>query len=157
MRYSDQFRITVAPPAEMIRRRLRRRRIRLATVAGAAAAMLTAGAVAAVAAILPAGHLARPPVARHRAAASPLGWLPAGRQLPASSSPQAWPFVVWLPTQGENFGRHAEVTDWVTGAALGVYPPNQKQRQYVSNFTFPACKNKGYLQVFPVQPGIGVP
>ncbi len=123
MRYSDQFRITVAPPAEMIRRRLRRRRIRLATVAGAAAAMLTAGAVAAVAAILPGGHLARPPVSRHRAAASPLGWLPAGRQLPASSSPQAWPFVVWLPGRGKNHGLHADVTDWVTGAALGQISP----------------------------------
>jgi hypothetical protein len=45
----------------------------------------------------------------------------------------------------------------VTGAVLGVYPPNQRERQYVMNFTFPACKNKAYLQVFPVQPGIGVP
>jgi Protein of unknown function (DUF4232) len=45
----------------------------------------------------------------------------------------------------------------VTGVGLGVYPPNQKQRQYVMNFTFPACKNKAYLQVFPVQSGIGVP
>jgi hypothetical protein len=45
----------------------------------------------------------------------------------------------------------------VTGAGLGVYPPGQKQRQYVMNFTFPACTNKAYLQVYPVQPGIGVP
>lgn len=85
--------------------------------------MLTAGAVAAVAAILPAGHLARPPAAQHQAARSPLGWVPAGPQLPASSSPQAWPFVVWLPGQGNNHGVHANVTDWVTGASLGQISP----------------------------------
>lgn len=123
MRYSDQFRITVAPPAEVIRQRMRRRRIRLAAVTAGAAAMLTAGAATA-AAILPAGHLARPPAARHRATPSPLGWIPAGAQLPASSSPQAWPFVVWLPGQGNNHGAHADVTDWVSGASLGqVSPP----------------------------------
>jgi hypothetical protein len=44
-----------------------------------------------------------------------------------------------------------------TGAGLAVYPPNQRQRQLVLNFTFPACKNKAYMSVLPVQPGIGVP
>ena len=98
--YSDQFRATAAPPAKTIRRRMRRRRIRLAAVTGGAATMLTAGAVFAVAAILPAAHLARPSAVQHRAAPSPLGWVPAGPQLPANSSPQAWPFVVWLPARG---------------------------------------------------------
>jgi Protein of unknown function (DUF4232) len=70
-------------------------------------------------------------------------------------------------TVGKNQTVHAtlEITNYgfipgckqVTGAGLGVYPPNQKQRQYVTNFTFPACKNKAYLRVYPVQPGIGVP
>jgi hypothetical protein len=70
-------------------------------------------------------------------------------------------------TVGKNQTVHAllDITNYgfipgckqVTGGGLGVYPPNQKLRQYVFNFTFPACKNKAYLQVFPVQPGIGVP
>jgi hypothetical protein len=55
-----------------------------------------------------------------------------------------------------NYGFIAGCTQ-VTGAGLGVYPPNQKLRQYVMNFTFPACKNKAYLQIYPVTPGIGVP
>jgi len=102
---------------------MRRRRIRLAAVTGGAATMLTVGAVVAVAAILPAGHLGKPSGTRHRAAPSPLGWVPAGPQLPANSSPQAWPFVVWLPGQGNNHGVHAQVTDWVTGASLGQISP----------------------------------
>ena len=127
VRYSDQFRITVAPPAEAIRQRLRRRRVRLAAVTGGAATMLTACAVVAVAAILPAGHLAGPSAAQHGAAPSPLGWVPAGRQLPARSSPQEWPYVVWLPGQGHNHGVHADVTDWVTGASLGqISPPGRR-------------------------------
>jgi uncharacterized protein DUF4232 len=44
-----------------------------------------------------------------------------------------------------------------TGAALGVYPPNQRQRQFVFNFTFPVCKNKAYMAIMPVTSGIGVP
>jgi hypothetical protein len=127
VRYSDQFRATAAPPAEAIRRRLRRRRIRLAAVTGGVAAMLAVGAVAAVAAILPAGHLTRPSVVQHDAAPSPLGWVPAGRLLPASSSPQEWPYVVWLPGEGHNHGVHANVTDWVTGASLGqISPPGRR-------------------------------
>jgi hypothetical protein len=43
------------------------------------------------------------------------------------------------------------------GAGLQVYPPNQKDSQFVFNFTFPACRNKVYMHVFPVAPGIGVP
>jgi hypothetical protein len=44
-----------------------------------------------------------------------------------------------------------------TGAGLGVYPPNQRAEQQIGNFTFPACKSKVYLHVYPVQAGIGVP
>jgi hypothetical protein len=44
-----------------------------------------------------------------------------------------------------------------TGAALRVYPPGQKLRQVVFNFTFPVCTNKAYLGILPVSPGIGVP
>jgi hypothetical protein len=44
-----------------------------------------------------------------------------------------------------------------TGAALGVYPPGQRLRQFVFNFTFPVCTNKVYLSVLPVRSGIGVP
>jgi len=102
---------------------MRRRRIRLAVVTGGAVAMLTVGAVVAVAAILPGGHLPGPSTGRHRVAKSPLGWVPAARQLPASSSPQAWPFVVWLPGRGNNHGVHADVTNWVTGASLGQISP----------------------------------
>jgi hypothetical protein len=123
VRYSDQFRTAVAPSPGVIRRRLRRRRIRLGIMAGATATMLTAGAVAAVAAMLPAGHLGTPPTSQHGSAASPLGWLPAGPQLPASSRPEAWPYVVSLPGQGHSHGVHADVTDWLTGASLGQISP----------------------------------
>lgn len=44
-----------------------------------------------------------------------------------------------------------------TGAGLKVYPPNQRGFQFVFNFTFPACKNKVFMHVYPVVPGIGVP
>jgi len=40
---------------------------------------------------------------------------------------------------------------------LKVYPPNEKSKQYVLNFSFTACKNKPFLWVDPVTPGIGVP
>lgn len=43
------------------------------------------------------------------------------------------------------------------GAGLQVYPPNQKQRQIVPDFSFQACTNKVYLHVYPVTAGIGVP
>jgi hypothetical protein len=43
------------------------------------------------------------------------------------------------------------------GVGLKVFPPNQTQKQFVFNFLFSGCKNKKYLQVFPVTPGIGVP
>jgi hypothetical protein len=126
LRYSDQFGATAAPPAQAIRRRMRRRRIRLAAVTSGAATMIAVGAVVAVvavAAIPPSGHLARPSAAEHQAATSPLGWVRAGPQLAAGSSPQAWPFVVWLPGQGKNHGAHADVTDWVTGAPVGQISP----------------------------------
>ncbi len=38
-----------------------------------------------------------------------------------------------------------------------VYPPNQKSAQFISNFNFSVCKNKVYMHVYPVQPGVGVP
>jgi hypothetical protein len=44
-----------------------------------------------------------------------------------------------------------------TARALGVYPPNQRQKQVVASFSFPACTNKVYMHVYPVTPGIGVP
>jgi Domain of unknown function (DUF4232) len=44
-----------------------------------------------------------------------------------------------------------------TGAALGVYPPGQRLRQFVFNFTFPVCENKVYMGIMPVRSGIGVP
>jgi len=40
---------------------------------------------------------------------------------------------------------------------LKVYPPNEKSRMLVLNFSFTACKNKPFLRVYPVAPGIGVP
>jgi hypothetical protein len=44
-----------------------------------------------------------------------------------------------------------------TGSALGVIPPSAKRQQVVSDFSFPACTNKVYMRVYPVQAGIGVP
>jgi hypothetical protein len=44
-----------------------------------------------------------------------------------------------------------------TGSALGVIPPNARRQQVIGDFSFPACTNKVYMRVYPVQPGIGVP
>jgi Protein of unknown function (DUF4232) len=44
-----------------------------------------------------------------------------------------------------------------TGAGLAIIPPGVNEEQFVFNFTFPACKNKVYMHLYPVQPGIGVP
>jgi hypothetical protein len=44
-----------------------------------------------------------------------------------------------------------------TGAGLKVYPPNQASFQFVFNFSFPVCRNKVFMHVYPVKPGIGVP
>jgi Protein of unknown function (DUF4232) len=44
-----------------------------------------------------------------------------------------------------------------TGAGLKVFPPNQRGFQFVFNFSFPVCKNKIFMHVYPVTPGIGVP
>jgi Protein of unknown function (DUF4232) len=44
-----------------------------------------------------------------------------------------------------------------TGAGLAITTPGVNDRQFVFNFTFPACKNKAYMRLYPVQPGIGVP
>lgn len=44
-----------------------------------------------------------------------------------------------------------------TGGGLSVYPPGQTEKQGIFNFTFPVCKNKVYMHVYPVQAGIGVP
>jgi Protein of unknown function (DUF4232) len=38
-----------------------------------------------------------------------------------------------------------------------VYPPNQKTKQFISDFSFSVCKNKVYMHVYPVQSGVGVP
>jgi hypothetical protein len=40
---------------------------------------------------------------------------------------------------------------------LKVYPPNEKSGQLALNFSFTACKNKPFLKVYPVTPGVGVP
>ncbi len=40
---------------------------------------------------------------------------------------------------------------------LQVYPPNETRNQFVTSFTFTACKSKVYLHVGPVESGIGVP
>jgi len=40
---------------------------------------------------------------------------------------------------------------------LKVYPPNEKGKQLVLDFTFSVCKNKPDLRIYPVTPGIGVP
>ena len=45
----------------------------------------------------------------------------------------------------------------VTGGGLAVYPPGQAHRQLVGSFYFSGCRNKVYMHVGPVQPGIGVP
>jgi hypothetical protein len=42
-------------------------------------------------------------------------------------------------------------------AGLRVFPPNQTQQQFVFHFSFTGCKNKAYLLIDPVTPGIGVP
>lgn len=44
-----------------------------------------------------------------------------------------------------------------TAFGLAVYPPNQTAKQFVESFTFSACKNKVFMNVYPVAPGIGVP
>jgi hypothetical protein len=42
-------------------------------------------------------------------------------------------------------------------AGIAVYAPNQTERQVVTNFSFSLCRNKVYMHVYPVTPGIGVP
>jgi hypothetical protein len=118
MGYSRQFEPAAVPPADVIQSRLRRRRIKLAAVTGSAAAMLAVSAVAAAAVIGPAAN----PTGPHRAAVSPLGWLPAGRELPAHAGPQAAPYVVTLGL-GRTRGRIAAVHDWRTGKFLGQLRP----------------------------------
>jgi hypothetical protein len=44
-----------------------------------------------------------------------------------------------------------------TADGLKVYPPNEKGKQLVLDFTFSVCKNKPDLQIYPVTAGIGVP
>jgi hypothetical protein len=44
-----------------------------------------------------------------------------------------------------------------TGSALGVIPPDARRQQVIGDFSFPACTNKVYMRVYPVQSGIGVP
>ena len=40
---------------------------------------------------------------------------------------------------------------------LKVFPPNEKSKQLVLSFSFTACKNKPFMQIYPVAPGIGLP
>jgi hypothetical protein len=44
-----------------------------------------------------------------------------------------------------------------TADGLRVYPPNFRASQLVFNFSFGVCKNKVFMRVYPVTPGIGVP
>lgn len=129
--YSCRFKDVTVPPAELIRRRLRRRRIKLAAVNGSAAVMLVAGAVGAAAA-LPAWRLTGPANSRHHATASPLGWVPAGPELPANATPDAAPYLVTLGLWHHR-GLRAVVHDWRTGAFLGqVRPPDGRCFQQIA-------------------------
>jgi hypothetical protein len=122
--YSYRFKNVVVPSAEVIRRRLRRRRIKLAVVTGSSAVMLAAGTVAAGAALPSAWRLTGPANARHHATVSPLGWVPAGPELPANATPEAAPYYVSLGLVHHGYGLRASVHDWRTGAFLGqVRPP----------------------------------
>jgi hypothetical protein len=60
--------------------------------------------------------------------------------------------LLGIVSDGVIAGCHA-----ATGAGLAITPPGVNDRQFVFNFSFPACKNKLYMHLFPVQPGIGVP
>lgn len=125
MSYARQFNAVAVPSAEVIRRRLRRRRIRLAAVTGSVAGILAIGAAAATAA-LPAWRLARP-----ADTASRLGWLPAGPELPADARPEAAPYLVTLGL-GHRRGLRLAVHNWRTGAFLGqVRPPARRCFQQV--------------------------
>jgi Protein of unknown function (DUF4232) len=44
-----------------------------------------------------------------------------------------------------------------TAHGFQVYPPNQVHKQFVEGFVFTGCRNKVYMSVYPVAPGIGVP
>jgi hypothetical protein len=44
-----------------------------------------------------------------------------------------------------------------TGAGLALNQPGSRSRQFVMNFTFPACTNRVYMRVSPVPRVIGVP
>jgi Protein of unknown function (DUF4232) len=44
-----------------------------------------------------------------------------------------------------------------TAFGLAVYPPNLTGKQFIQSFTFPACTNKVFMHVYPVQSGLGVP
>jgi hypothetical protein len=114
MQYSRQFRSVAAPPASQIRQRLRRRRIKLTAMAGAAAGMIAVGTVAALAATLPASRPGNP---AHPAQKSRLGWQPAGPELAANAPPEAVPFVVTVGVG--RVRQHATVHNWRTGATLG--------------------------------------
>ena len=114
MQYSRQFGSVAAPPASQIRQRLRRRRIKLTAMAGAAAGMIAVGTVAALAATLPASRPGNP---AHPAQKSRLGWQPAGPELAANAPPEAVPFVVTVGVG--RVRQHATVHNWRTGATLG--------------------------------------
>ncbi len=131
MGYSGQFDPVAVPSAELIRRRLRRRRIRLAAVATSAGGMLAVTAVAAAAAVLPAWRQANPSNVGHHTSASPLGWLPAGPELPADARPEAAPYLTTLGI-AQHRGQRAVVRDWRTGTLLGqVRPPDGRCFQQV--------------------------
>jgi len=118
MDYSRQFESVTAPPASVIRQRLRRRRVKAAVIATSAISMGAVGAVAAAAAVLPAARHHGPATKTHHAQRSPLGWKPAGPELPLNAKPEAAPYVVSLG-KGRLRGWSLTVLNWRTGAVLG--------------------------------------
>src|SRR6185437_3363281 len=114
MDYSRQFESVTAPPASVIRQRLRRRRVKAAVIATSAISMGAVGAVAAAAAALPAARHHGPATKTHHAQRSPLGWKPAGPELPLNAKPEAAPYVVSLG-KGRLRGWSLTVLNWRTG------------------------------------------
>jgi hypothetical protein len=118
MDYSRQFESVTAPPASVIRQRLRRRRTRAAAIAGSTVSMVAVGAVTVAAAVLPAARHHGPSGKTHHTQKSTLGWKPAGPELPANAKPEAAPYVVSLG-KGRLRGWSLTVLNWHTGAVLG--------------------------------------
>jgi hypothetical protein len=44
-----------------------------------------------------------------------------------------------------------------TAYGFQVYPPGQARKQLITDFGYPACTNKVFMHLYPVQSGVGVP